>query len=297
MRSCNTPAPRLTPVAALPAYNIARILAGADNCPMTVSPWQRRIQRAQELASQHPFAAEILGFYIHVARFQENLHHQLGAALPRPSASVNSELTRAELAELSSRFEPFLAVAEAHGPKPLAELSHELHARGRDFWSELLQGGWTAHSPSDAHGILAQAFLQPYAELLRSRAPLHPIQTDYALCPFCNRKPALGVLRQMGDGGARSMVCSFCVAEWEFRRIVCPGCGEENDQKLPVFTASGFDTIRVECCYACKTYIKTVDLTKNGRAEPLVDELASAPLDLWAREHGYAKLHSNLLGM
>jgi formate dehydrogenase maturation protein FdhE len=40
-----------------------------------------------------------------------------------------------------------------------------------------------------------------------------------------------------------------------------------------------------------------VDLTKNGRAEPLVDELASAPLDLWAREHGYAKLQSNLLGM
>ena len=45
------------------------------------------------------------------------------------------------------------------------------------------------------------------------------------------------------------------------------------------------------------TYIKSIDLTKNGRAEPLVDELASAPLDLWAREHGYAKLHSNVMGM
>jgi formate dehydrogenase maturation protein FdhE len=29
----------------------------------------------------------------------------------------------------------------------------------------------------------------------------------------------------------------------------------------------------------------------------LVDELASAPLDLWAREHGYAKLQTNLLGL
>ena len=47
----------------------------------------------------------------------------------------------------------------------------------------------------------------------------------------------------------------------------------------------------------CKTYIKSIDLTKNGRAEPLVDELASAPLDLWAREHGYAKLQNNLLGI
>ena len=30
---------------------------------------------------------------------------------------------------------------------------------------------------------------------------------------------------------------------------------------------------------------------------PLREELASAPLDLWARERGYAKLHANLFGM
>ena len=82
------------------------------------------------------------------------------------------------------------------------------------------------------------------------------------------------------------MICSFCLAEWEFRRIVCPGCGEESDKSLAVFTAIDFDYIRVECCDVCKTHIKTVDLTKNGRAEPLV-----------AREHGYAKLQNNLFGM
>ncbi len=141
------------------------------------------------------------------------------------------------------------------------------------------------------------AFLQPYAELLRSRASLRPVSTAHALCPFCHRKPGFGVLRQMGDGSARSLICSFCLAEWEFRRLVCPGCGEENDKKLPIFTASDFDYIRVECCDVCKTFIKTVDLTKNGRAEPVVDELSSAPLDLWAHDLGYAKLRSNLMGM
>jgi len=264
---------------------------------MPVSPWQRRIQRAQELASQHLFAAEILGFYIHVARFQEDLHQRLSAVLQSPPASADRDLTASELSELSSRFEGFLSMAEARGPKPLAELSRELHARGVDFWRELLNRGWTAPSASDAAGLLAQVFLQPYAELLRSRASLRPVPTAHALCPSCNRKPALGVLRPMGDGGARSLICSFCLAEWEFRRIVCPGCGEEDDKKLAVFTASDFDYIRVECCDACKTYIKSVDLTKNGRAEPLVDELASAPLDLWAREHGYVKLQNNLLGL
>ena len=266
---------------------------------MTVSPWQRRIQRAQDLAHQHSFAAEILGFYIHVARFQEDLHQRLSAALPPLSQPESSptELSRDELENLRSRFEAFLLLTEAHGPKPLAELSRELRARGRDFWSELLNDGWTAHSPSDAQGLLALAFLQPYAELLRSRAGMRPASTARALCPFCNRKPCVGVLRQMGDGGARSMVCSFCLAEWEFGRIICPGCGEQNDKKLPVFTATDFEYIRVECCETCKTYVKSVNLTKNGRAEPLVDELASAPLDLWAREHGYAKLQTNLLGI
>jgi len=266
---------------------------------MTVSPWQRRIQRAEELAGQHSFAAEILGFYVHVARFQEGLHRQLTVAFPRQSQSASflAELTRDELEILSSRFEAFLSLAQAHGPTPLAELSRELRVRGQDFWSQLLNDGWTAHSPSDAQGLLSLAFLQPYAELLRSRATLRPGSTARALCPFCNRKPGVGVLRQMGDGGARSMICSFCLAEWEFRRIVCPGCGEENDRSLPVFTATDFDYIRVECCESCKTYIKSVNLTKNGRAEPLVDELASAPLDLWAHEHGYAKLQTNLLGI
>jgi FdhE protein len=266
---------------------------------MTVSPWQRRIQRAQELAGQHSFAAEILGFYIHVVRFQEDLHRQLSKALPRPlqSASIPSELSADELENLSFRFESFLSVTEAHGPPPLAELSRELRGRGQEFWSELLNSAWTAHAPSDAPSLLALAFLQPYAELLRSRAHLGPPSTVRALCHFCNRKPGLSVLRQMGDGGARSMVCSFCLAEWNFRRIICPGCGEEDNRKLPVFTASDFDYVRVECCDTCKTYIKGVDLTKNGRAEPVVDELASAHLDLWAREHGYAKLQSNLLGM
>lgn len=269
----------------------------ADNCHVKLSPWQRRIQRAQELSGRHAFATEILGFYIHVARFQEELNAQIAAASPRQTSDVSSELSPAEVAALIPRFDAFLSVVEAQGPNALAELSRELHGRGEGFWTELLRSGWMTHSPSDAQGFLTQAFLQPYAEWLRSRAGARANASTYAICPYCNRKPGLGVMRQMGDGASRSLICSFCLAEWEFRRIVCPGCGEENDKKLPVFTAEDFDYIRVECCETCKTYIKSVDLTKNGRAEPVVDELASAPLDLWARERGYAKLQSNILGM
>lgn len=221
----------------------------------------------------------------------------MAAAFPRQASNVSSELSPAEVAALIPRFGAFLSMAEAQGPEALAKLSRELRGRGEGFWTELLRSVWMTHSPSDAQGFLTQAFLRPYAEWLRSNAGVRANASTYGVCPYCNRKPGLGVMRQMGDGASRSLICSFCLAEWEFRRIVCPGCGEENDKKLPVFTAEDFDYIRVECCETCKTYIKTVDLTKNGRAEPVVDELASAPLDLWARERGYAKLQSNILGI
>ena len=43
--------------------------------------------------------------------------------------------------------------------------------------------------------------------------------------------------------------------------------------------------------------LKGIDLTRFGLAMPLVDELYAAPLDLWAREHGYTKIELNLVGL
>ena len=37
--------------------------------------------------------------------------------------------------------------------------------------------------------------------------------------------------------------------------------------------------------------------TKNGRAVPIVDELATIPLNLWAQERRYVKLQANLFGL
>ena len=107
----------------------------------------------------------------------------------------------------------------------------------------------------------------------------------------------MGVLRGEGEGAKRSLICSLCSLEWEFRRILCPGCGEEAVDKLPVFTAGQFEHVRVEACDTCRTYIKSVDLTRNGLAVPIVDELATVPLNIWADEHGYLKLQPNLLGL
>jgi len=54
---------------------------------------------------------------------------------------------------------------------------------------------------------------------------------------------------------------------------------------------------RASSSITCKQYITTVDLTKDGHAIPEVDELAALPLNLWAKENGYAKIRPNLFRM
>jgi len=268
---------------------------------MAKGSWQQRIQRAEELTSQRPFVAEILGFYVQLARFQEGLYQRLeNASQSKTEIALRGRVSGPpDLRELVSSFGMFLSVVEASGPARLAEMARDLRHRGDEAWSNCLDTCWsgTQTSPAAPQEFLGRAFLQPYAEFVRSRIVMQWNGYTYSLCPFCNRKPGLGILRQMKDSARRSLMCSFCAAEWEFRRIVCAGCGEEDNRKVPVYIAAEFDYVRVECCDTCKKYIKTVDLTKNGLAEPVVDEIASAPLDLWAQEHGYSKLELNVVGM
>jgi formate dehydrogenase maturation protein FdhE len=60
--------------------------------------------------------------------------------------------------------------------------------------------------------------------------------------------------------------------------------------------AEKFPQIRVEACDTCRHCIRSVDLTKDGNAIPVVDDLAAIPLALWADEYGYRRIHGNLLG-
>ena len=266
---------------------------------MPSNPWQARIARAQTLAAQHAFVREILSFYVQIAQFQEKLYRDLETH-PSPLDISSSTLPSPdEIPTLLSGFAPFLSVVKQAGPAALRSLAEELQGKGTETCAELLNSVWASldGSSSSPAQVLARAFLQPYAEFLRTKAAPQCKGYNYPLCPFCSRKPVAGVLRQQGDGAARSLICGFCLAEWEFRRIICPACGEEDNRKLPVYIAEQFDYVRVDCCDTCRTYLKTVDLTKNGLAEPLVDEIASAPLDLWARDHSYAKLQPNLLGL
>jgi len=281
----------------------------------TQGQWDRRIRRANELKSSYPFAAEGLRFYARVAELQRGLC--AGAA----KVIANSPMQPAEYLPLREqlfnplllpKFAEFAAQVRQFAPEPLAQAAAQMsraHLEERrlainDFLSGGLRSSGSAGgrepaddlSDSTAQRLLAWLFLQPFAEFLA--ALIQPVNIDGtpSACPMCGSNPIVGVLRPEGDGGKKFLVCMLCAHEWAFRRIYCPACGEEREPQMGFYAAPEIAHVRVDVCDTCHTYLKTIDLTKLGLAVPIVDELAAIPLDIWACEHGYAKLQINLLG-
>jgi formate dehydrogenase maturation protein FdhE len=265
--------------------------------------YDARLRRAAMLSVQHSFASEFLDFYKHVASFQKGLHAKVASANGSSAVATAAPDIRAQLdlAALLPHFRGFLSVTEQHAPPALRESARQMALLPPDSWIASLEAYWEHAGRYDQQvGAFAQfiprAFLQPYAEFCAARIPRQPVVVAPRVCPICASRPLLGVLRPEGDGGKRFLLCTFCSEEWEFRRILCPTCGEEAENKLPVYVAEQLPHIRVEACDTCKFYLRTVDLTKDGHAVLLVDDLAAIPLTLWAHEHGYSRLQPNLLG-
>lgn len=243
-----------------------------------------RIARAETLARQHPSAAPLLNFYAELARFQSPVFSGLktkGATDPRA---------------LLCHFQDLVKLVLHRGTPVLANFAAQrLHTEEARL--NLLLAAWEGQGALDPAGrFYARVLLQPFAEYLASRADPQSSGAEPA-CPFCHTRPVAGVLRGEGEGGKRWLFCSLCSTEWQFRRVLCPGCGEENRDKLPIYTTAEFPATRVEACDTCRTYLKSIDLTKDGHAVPMVDEIATVALNIWAEEHGYVKLETNLLGM
>lgn len=250
--------------------------------------WDRRIKRAGELARKHSEVSELLSFYQQLARFQQQIYEAL------PAASEH------ELRVLLPYFSGLLKLVRDAGSPALKAAAAALAEDSEDDRLSLLESIWQhqleSHALAGEYPFFAQALLQPYAEFLADKTNADNQGTP-ALCPFCGSRPVVAVLRPEGDGGKRSLVCSLCFTEWTYRRLVCPNCGEENKEKLPVFAAKEFENVRVDACDSCHTYLKSIDMTRDGNAVPVVDELATISLNLWAAENKYQKLRPNLFGV
>ena len=287
--------------------------------------WARRRHRVERLRTEHPHAAELLGFYDDVLALQEPLHARARKSSWRSALEAADGLApRFRLKRLPERlrerdFPRFVQSVSASAPEVLRAVAGRLAsepAAMTDLLAAVLGGepvdAVASRVDCDAAALafFPRAFVQPVAEGLvaGAREALGPETKDGAIisraddgravCPHCGGAPLAAVLRDDPEiRGRRALLCSLCQSEWTFPRTRCPACGEERAEKRPHHVSESWPPIRVEECGSCRTYVKAIDLREAGLAVPVVDELASVELDLWASGQGLSKLQTNLLGM
>ena len=258
--------------------------------------WESRISRAEQLAAQFPAAQELLAFYGSLLSAQQEIYE----CLRRRKDWLPSGALEIDLPALRVMLPRLLTAVKASGPEALATEAQRLLQSSERETDQLLLDYWRAPGGEQ---FFAKAFLQPYAQWLietGARPVDRNIERGANRCPYCGGKPQLSSLRSAEDAwesGGRSLLCCLCLSAWPFRRVVCANCGEERPAQLAYFSAPEYGHVRIEACDSCGHYLKGIDLAQLGLAIPLVDEVASAPLDLWAREQGYVKIELNLVGL
>jgi FdhE protein len=252
--------------------------------------FEKRLRRAEQLATEWPFAAELLRFFRSVLEVQKGASMQLSSDdSPRSCDGILLGLAHA---------------LERTAPPAMAAKAVELQSWKQSDRELLLRNCWQSAERPGADPLLdffARTALQPWAMRIEDsgRPYAAPEGRPQTCCAACGHAPLTSLLREdrSAETLRRSLICSLCSREWDFPRVLCPSCKEERPEKLPRFTAQEIPWMRVEACDSCGKFLKSVDLTLNWEAEPVVDELASTPLDVIAREHGYTKIAANLAGI
>ena len=263
----------------------------AEALKAVVADLEKRASRAEMLAREAEAARDPLMFV---------------AALFRADAEVAKRLETQSftgaLAEDVQRAWPamrhLLHTIADRAPEALAD---EARARGNDSddvaRTRLLV--YWAGDVGSRDDYLSRALLQPYLEVLRARNVSPDREHRRGHCPFCGGAPIVGARKSMpeAEAGLRILVCALCSNEWTFNRVCCPSCFEEKPEKLPHYTSDAHVNVRIEACETCRRYVKSIDLTKDARPIPAVDDLASIAMDLWAMEEGVTRIEPGLAGI
>jgi len=280
-------------------------------------PWATHRRRAEVLRGHHPFAAEVLSVYLVLLDVWEEAWDLARADRPQPRQLAPWAAERV-LPEV-------VKATETVGPEPLAAAARDLLEAGglEESLAAWLAGG----ELPPVERYLARASL--HAPLVAFEADAgaacadDPSPRGDRRCPRCGGPPQLSFRIDAEDrlvSGRRHLACARCGQSWIYSGSSCPSCGETSGSRRTVYAerrhgpvvgrdgddheASGvaradaamFPHLRVDACATCERYLIDVDLGRDTRAVPEVDELAALPLDLYATEHGLSKITPNLMG-
>jgi len=108
---------------------------------------------------------------------------------------------------------------------------------------------------------------------------------NYGYCPLCGSSPDIAYL---DTNGKRHLHCELCGYEWNYPRLKCPFCENDNPKELGYFVSEEEDGFRIDFCKKCNSYIKTVDMRIIETLGSLeLENLTTLHLDMLAYEQGF----------
>ena len=262
----------------------------------------RRAARARELAKRFPASVEPLRFIAEVvdkqARLDKLISDSAEYGARTPHGPVNDPSLLAQLAQHSG---PLIELVLRNGPRPLRDAALRLDEAG---CCEMLDRFLRREDTTSPGSFFARVLLQAvWASRTPNPEPSTNVEPDppsppTATCAGCGHAPQLVVRRPVGDGSELRLMCSLCLAPRPFPRSQCPACGESVGKRIAYYGAGDeFPHLSVRACESCRRYLVQVDLMKEPKAVPDIDEMAALPLDVWATGQGLRKLYPNLLGI
>ncbi|MBE9546298.1 MAG: formate dehydrogenase accessory protein FdhE [Proteobacteria bacterium] len=204
-----------------------------------------------------------------------------------------------DLTEPKKYFLALLQIAEKQTPGETREFAEKIEDGTIDY-EEIVRNSFTIpHDDEEIpEGLESEAFdlielfleesLRPALEVLAEKYGKAIAKSEWSegYCPICGKDPRIGELKE--EEGRRFLFCNQCGFEWNFMRIKCPFCGNEEQQTLAYFTVEEDERYRVDVCNVCKRYIKTVDFRSTKEEANLdIEAIATLHLDMLANEEGY----------
>lgn len=270
------------------------------------------------IRTNHPELAEAVDLHLDLLELQRRIQGRL----PLPWLELNTEILTRHQAEGRPvlRFEDIpleltdlrLVVRQTadalrrHGAIEESDYQ-KVQTLGRDMKLLAVAGQWYrsaaeshamavvgagtgAADPSSHDGVIGHVlllamrpFLSRCAEVLQQRSELSIWTHSY--CALCGGEPDFAVITPAAE---RHLICGRCTLRWKFEPLTCPYCRNGDRSRVTSFATSD-GRYRVYACDVCKRYLKAYDARRASRpVMPVVDTVATLPLDAAAMQRGYS---------
>ena len=83
--------------------------------------------------------------------------------------------------------------------------------------------------------------------------------------------------------------------KWEYRRIGCPYCGNEDQDTLKILEITEEPELRIDTCEKCRCYLKTY--TAEGNEKVILADWTTLHLDFIGKNQGFQRSGYQMYGV